>query len=183
MVDERRDDLQAGNPILITQACPRANTDVGGMRPDVVGNPKLDTGRPSGELVSQFFNTAAFASYCPGPDGPFNFGNAGRNIVIGPGVNVWDFGLYKEFRLKGEHKRLQFRSEFFNLFNHPIFGQPGGTAGTPQFGVIGGTALDPREIQFALKGVERSQNEKARLDKHSGTLSIYFFLHAWAGDG
>ena len=143
--------FQAGNPILITQACNRANTDVGGMRPDVVGNPKLDTGRPSGELVSQFFNTAAFASYCPGPDGPFNFGNAGRNIVIGPGVNVWDFGLYKEFRLKGEHKRLQFRSEFFNLFNHPIFGQPGGTAGTPQFGVIGGTALDPREIQFALK--------------------------------
>ncbi len=143
--------FQTGSPLTITQQCNRANTDSGNMRPDVVGNWKLPSGRSSGELVSRFFNTGAFYNYCPADQGPFNFGNAGRNIVIGPGMNNWDFGLYKEFRLPGEDTRLQFRSEFFNLFNHPIFGQPGSTAGTPQFGTITYLAVDPREIQFALR--------------------------------
>jgi hypothetical protein len=142
---------QSGSPILVDQACNRANSDSGDARPDVVGNPKLDSGRPSGQLVNEFFNTAAFVNYCPGPNGPFSWGNAGRNIVIGPGVADWDFGLYKEFRLGSEQRKLQFRSEFFNILNHPIFAQPGATAGTPQFGVISGTAFDSREIQFALK--------------------------------
>ncbi len=143
--------FQSGSPVAIGQSCSRANTDSGNMRPDVVGDWRLSASRPSGELVSRFFNTDAFYNYCPGDAGPFNFGNAGRNIVIGPGLNNWDFGLYKEFRLTGEDTRLQFRSEFFNLFNHPIFGQPGSTAGTPQFGTISYTAVDSREIQFALR--------------------------------
>jgi hypothetical protein len=142
---------QTGSPLFITQACNRSNTDVGDSRPDVVGNPKLPDGRSSGDQVNEFFNTSAFVNVCPGENGPFTFGNSGRNNVIGPGVANWDFGMFKEFRLKGESTRLQFRSEFFNLFNHPIFAQPGRTAGTPQFGRIAGTSFDPREIQFALK--------------------------------
>ena len=143
--------FQAGNPVFITQVCNRANTDSGAQRPDLAGNPKLSSGRPSGELVNEFFSTNAFVNVCPGPEGPFTFGNAGRNIVIGPGINLWDFGLYKNMGFRGENVRLQFRAEFFNLFNHPIFGQPGNTVGTPQFGKIGNTAIDSREIQFGLK--------------------------------
>jgi len=122
------------------------------MRPDLVGNPNdLPKGRPSGELISEFFNTTAFQVVCPSPEGPFSFGNAGRNVVIGPGINLWDFALYKDIPIRGEVKRLQFRAEFFNRFNHPIFAQPNGTAGTPQFGKISATAVDSREIQFAIK--------------------------------
>jgi hypothetical protein len=148
--------FQSGNPFLINQACNRANTDSGTQRPDLVGawnSWKLDAGRPSGQLVSEFFNTSAFANVCPdlaGP-GPFTYGNAGRNIVIGPGISDWDFALFKNIPLGGERRSLQFRGEFFNLFNHPIFGQPSATAGTPQFGEIAGTAFDSREIQLALK--------------------------------
>ncbi len=145
--------LQSGNPVFITQACNRANTDTGALRPDLVGPWRLDSSRPSAQLVNEFFNTSAFVNVCPdisGP-GPFTFGNAGRNIVIGPGIKDWDFGVFKNIGLGGEHRSLQFRTEIFNLFNHPIFAQPGGSAGTPQFGRISATSIDSREIQFALK--------------------------------
>jgi hypothetical protein len=58
--------------------------------------------------------------------------------------------MSKPFRLR-EHIRLDFRAEFFNLPNHPILGQPGGTVGTSTYGVISSTKLDSRQIQFALK--------------------------------
>ena len=61
-----------------------------------------------------------------------------------------DASLAKSFRIT-ERASLEFRSEFFNLANHPIFGQPGATVGTPTVGVISGTRLDPRQIQFGLK--------------------------------
>jgi hypothetical protein len=61
-----------------------------------------------------------------------------------------DFSAFKNFRFT-ETRRLEFRSEFFNLLNHPIFGQPNGTVGTPSFGGITNTRIDSREIQFALK--------------------------------
>jgi hypothetical protein len=144
--------FQSGNPVFINQTCNRANTTSGVMRPDVVGRWKLDPHRPSSELVREFFNTSAFVNVCPdltGP-GPFTYGNAGRNIVIGPGINDWDFSVFKNIPLR-ERWSLQFRTEIFNLFNHPIFGQPGGTAGTPQFGQISTTAIDSREVQFGLK--------------------------------
>ncbi len=146
--------FQSGSPVLVTQSCNRANTDSGTLRPDAIGNPNdLSGGRSSGQLVDKFFDTSAYKAYCPDPtgNGPFNFGNAGRNVVIGPGLNVWDFGLFKDIPIRGEAKRLQFRAEFFNLANHPIFGQPAATADLPGFGQISYTAIDSREIQFALK--------------------------------
>jgi hypothetical protein len=142
----------SGSPVGITQACNRANTNQGSMRPDLVGNPNdLPSGRSRGQKVAEWFDTSAFLNYCPGPNGPFNFGNAGWNIVTGPGTNNWDFSLYRSFPIKGESKRVEFRAEFFNLFNHPDFGQPGSTAGTPTFGEISSTNFDNREIQFGLK--------------------------------
>jgi hypothetical protein len=106
-------------------------------------------------MASDVRPTTTRRPYCLCPDlagpGPFTYGDAGRNIVIGPGINDWDFSIFKNIPLGSEHRSLQFRTEVFNLFNHPIFGQPGGTAGTPQFGQISTTAIDSREIQFGLK--------------------------------
>lgn len=93
-----------------------------------------------------WFDVNAFAA----PSG-FAFGNAGRNVLIGPGQNVFDWSLRKEFTLT-ERQRLEFRSEFFNAFNHPNFAQPdnfiddGSSAGQ-----ITSLAIPMRQIQFGLK--------------------------------
>src|SRR5262249_19347278 len=78
-------------------------------RPDRVGDP--NSGGP--ETRQAWFNKAAFATPAPG-----TFGNAGRNIIIGPGTNIADFSLNKITKIT-ERVSLQFRSEFFNIFNHP----------------------------------------------------------------
>jgi len=88
------------------------------------------------------------------------FGNAGRNSLIGPSLLNFDFSLFKNFSIS-EALKVQFRAEFFNVFNHPNFqspldnnyllnqdGTPVGGAGT-----IDSTTTDSREIQFALKVV------------------------------
>ena len=102
----------------------------------------------------------------PGPDGwvdstafalpPFgSFGNAGRNILTGPGFRNMDFSLLKTMKLT-EDWNLQFRAEFFNLFNHPNFDLPNPFVDSPlTFGRIfsarSGLPGDARSIQFALK--------------------------------
>jgi hypothetical protein len=144
---------QSGSPVSIYQTCNRANTDSGNARPDVVGDWHLSNDRSSSERVAEYFNTAAFVNVCPdlsGP-GPFAFSTTGRNFVIGPGLQNWDLGISKRFNLVGENTWLQFRAEFFNIANHPNFGQPGGTAGTGSFATISSTATDSRELQFGLK--------------------------------
>jgi hypothetical protein len=138
--------FQSGSRLTIDQGCDRLNSDVFDSHPDLLGNPNNGPKTPS-----EWFNTSVFHTYCPGPSGPFNYGTSGRNPVVGPGINTWDFAIYRTFPIKGESKRLEFRAEAFNLFNHPIFGQPGSTAGTSSFGEIGSTALDNREIQFGMK--------------------------------
>jgi hypothetical protein len=144
---------QSGSPVSIYQACNRANTDAGNARPDVIGDWRMSGGRSDAQKVAEFFNTDAFVNVCPdlsGP-GPFSFSNTGRNFVIGPGLQNWDIGISKRFNLAGDNTWLQFRAEFFNIANHPNFGQPGNVAGTGSFGTIATTASDSRELQFGLK--------------------------------
>jgi hypothetical protein len=144
---------QTGSPFSVTQTVNGANTDGGQFRPDLVGNANdLSHSRPRGQQVSEFFDVNAFRLNSP-PDpvnGPFRFGTEGRHVVIGPGIYDWDFAAYKDWKFT-EQRRLQFRTEFFNIFNRPIFAQPGATLGTPQFGIISATSVDSREIQMALK--------------------------------
>ena len=64
-------------------------------------------------------------------------------------MGQFDFSIFKNFRL-AESKTLQFRGEFFNLFNRVNFGLPYHDISSPTFGQVG-SALPPREIQFALK--------------------------------
>jgi hypothetical protein len=144
--------FQTGSPITVTQSFDGANVAAGQRRPDRVGEWRIDGNRSSGEQVAMYFNTAAFQeNRAADPvNGPFRFGNSGRHIVIGPGTANFDFAIYKDFPIK-EGVRAQFRTELFNIGNHPIFSNPGTTLGTGQFGKISSTAVDSREIQFALK--------------------------------
>jgi len=76
--------------------------------------------------------------------------------VIGPTFNNTDFSIVKNTRLS-DNFHLQFRAEFFDLFNHANFGQPGNIVGTPSFGRITNTRFptgetgSSRQIQFAIK--------------------------------
>jgi hypothetical protein len=112
-------------------------------RPDMTCNPKA--GHPT---LGAWFNTSCFAFALPG-----ELGNAPRAPVTGPDFVNTDFSLIKHFKLPyREGMQLDFRAEFFNLFNHAQFGTPNGdiNAGS-QFGVITSTVNNPRLIQFALK--------------------------------
>jgi hypothetical protein len=132
---------RTGSPFTVTQPGDAPNVGDGSARPDQVGDPNEVANRS----IDAFFNTAAFS-----PAAPFRWGTAGRNTVTGPGINNWDFSLFKTFALH-EAMRLQFRAEFFNLFNHPEFAFPGSSIGTAQFGRISGTSRDPRDVQLSLK--------------------------------
>ena len=139
--------FQTGRPftVLLLRDFDNSNTGqttiLGGSndRPNAVSNPNL-----SNPTSQTWFNTAAFV--IP-PSG--NFGNAGRNIVEGPGMQTVNFSIVKNTRI-AERVNLQFRTEFFNLLNHNNFDLPDNFVGSPTFGQVV-SAEDPRRIQFALK--------------------------------
>jgi hypothetical protein len=79
----------------------------------------------------------------------FSFGNSGRNVLRGPGRNNFDLSVGRTFKL-AESKSVEFRSEFFNAFNHAQFFNPDHNGFDTNFGQIT-QARDPRIIQFALK--------------------------------
>jgi hypothetical protein len=146
--------FQDGFPNTVT--CGPGNVQNGGgyCKPDAIAgvNPTLPD---SEQTVQRFFNTAAYVDrlgVAPGAAQPvFRYGTAGRNTVIGPGITSLDMSVNKFFRfLDGKHT-VEFRGEFFNLPNKALFGQPGTSLRTPNYGVISGTRIDSRQIQFALK--------------------------------
>src|SRR5580700_158096 len=102
------------------------------------------------QTITDWLNPAAFSMPAAG-----TFGNCGRNTIYGPNFRNVDFSVLKGFKL-GETS-LEFRAEFFNVFNHPAFAQPNTTFGTPGFGEIFNTlgrtlgAGTSRQIQLALK--------------------------------
>ncbi|QOY87286.1 TonB-dependent receptor [Paludibaculum fermentans] len=102
------------------------------------------TGGSRGDRIASWFQTKCF-----GIPQDNSFGNAGRNIMIGPGTVNLDFGAHKSFRIT-EKSQLQFRAEFFNLFNHPLLENPDTTVGDTNFGRILG-ARSPRTAQLALR--------------------------------
>ena len=112
-------------------------------RPDVVGNPNAGPRTPQ-----EWFNTSAFRRLNPVTQAG-QFGNEGRNIVTGPPLQQWDFSLFKNIPIR-ESKNLQFRAEFFNVFNHANFRLPDNDVSSPTFGQIS-EALPGRLVQLALK--------------------------------
>jgi len=118
-------------------------------RADLVGNPIPAGGRSRAAQVQAWFNTAAFQSAATGTPG-----NSPRNFLRAPGYFNLDYSLIKSFpipygRLK-ETQKIDFRAEFFNIFNHPNFNAPNTTFTSLQFGQLQ-SARDPRILQFALK--------------------------------
>jgi len=153
--------VQSGRPINIV-------TDAGGVnynyvqRPDILTgvNPILSNWTPA----TGYLNPNAFAYPAITATDPNGyFGNLGRDEIYGPGFWNYDFSASKNFQLR-EHRHLQFRAEFFNIFNHPNFALPsnvvspgGATAGiitqTPDVaqgnpGLGGG---GQRVMQFGLR--------------------------------
>ena len=135
--------LQSGSPINIVTSNSTVNGIGNTLRPDVNGPiTMLNT-------VERWFDTSAFTAVP-------RFGNLGRNVVIGPGFKNTDLAIIKNTKLN-ETVRMQFRVEFFDLFNHANFGTPGNIVGTPAFGQITSTRFQTgesgssRQIQFAVK--------------------------------
>ncbi|MGH9343514.1 MAG: carboxypeptidase regulatory-like domain-containing protein [Terriglobia bacterium] len=95
--------------------------------------------------ISNYFNKAAFSQPLPA-----HLGELGRNTLRGPGLHTFDMNIAKDFPL-GERVRLEIRMEAFNTFNTPQFGNPNATLTSPSFGVISGTTVDNRELQWGAK--------------------------------
>jgi hypothetical protein len=109
------------------------------------------TGPVRAENVADFTNTFFNVANVQLPTDPTRpFGNAGRNSVRGLGFQQLDLGVHKSFALPVENMRIQFRAEFFNLFNHTNFTAPNTDRNSAAFGTIRGTYA-PRQAQFALK--------------------------------
>jgi hypothetical protein len=136
---------QSGGPLNIATGVDNSLTGIGGDRVDIVGDPRLPDGRPKGEQILRWFNTDAFQQNAMG-----TFGTLGRNTGRGPGLATVDFSAFKSFALPFEGHRMEFRAEFFNLFNHANLGNPNTTRTSNQFGRIT-SANEPRIIQFALR--------------------------------
>ena len=94
------------------------------------------------QQICKWFTTESFRPAALG-----TFGNAGRNILMGPGTFNVDFSALKNFR---ERWRLQYRAEFFNFFNNTKLNNPDTAYTSASFGRIT-SARDPRILQMALK--------------------------------
>lgn len=113
-------------------------------RPNIVPGQSITLPR-SQRTDTRFFNTAAFSD-----PAPYTFGDAGRNIIPGPGNNIFDVAVHRRFPI-AERGAVEFRAESFNVFNHPNWGIPGPY---PDFGPFFGKILSvgaPRRIQFAVR--------------------------------
>jgi hypothetical protein len=150
--------LQSGMPgNLSIGGVDNASTAAGGYdRPNATGvSPYPDNPTPS-----RYWNLDAFVEAPPG-----QFGNVGRNTIIGPGIIGFDAEVHKQFRMPyNEGHTLQFRFEAFNALNHPSWAMPNlnilsgavraglpGTAAHANFGVVTGTAIPMRQLQLGLK--------------------------------
>ena len=140
--------LQSGNPFSpIIQVTDTRGSLEAFNRPFRVPGTPLILPNPT---PNQWLNPAAFVRQATG------FGDAGRNILTGPGFGDVDLSIAKDTKIK-ERVSVQFRSEAFNLFNHPNFGQPQNNLAVESFGQITATRTgrgdlgSSRQIQFALK--------------------------------
>ena len=160
---------------FLANANPFVNHVIGGWQADAIttfsgGNPfTVSAPNTSGAVFTNFranrlcngrseltnTNLRANGGYfldpsCFGRPTPGLFGTSGFDILSGPGINNWDVGLLKDIPIR-ESLRMQFRTEFFNAFNHAQFANPDAGVADTNFGKVTGTQVSAREIQFALK--------------------------------
>lgn len=137
---------QTGMPFTISVFGDTANagTTLGEnpVRANVTGQPVFTSGT---RTAAEWFNTAAFA-----PPPAYTFGNAGRNTVEAPGMQLLDVAMTREFALF-ESLHLQVRAELFNSLNHTNYGTPNRFVNEPQFGTITMAMHPGREAQFSAR--------------------------------
>jgi hypothetical protein len=131
-----------GTPVDAGLSTDNSNTGNSGSadRPNCVGDPNANAPHD----VLNWFNKSAFVAPTP-----LTFGNCGRSLILGPGIDNVDISLSRVTSIR-DRLRLQFRIETFNVFNHPNFDPPNASFGNPSFGQIA-SAGDARETQIALK--------------------------------
>jgi hypothetical protein len=144
--------FQKGFPLKITDGNPNLLSSLGlgtgGIRPDVVAGCDKSAG---GGTVAAWFNTACFTD-----PAPYTFGDESRvdSTLRQAGINNFDFALFKKTYFGPDNKfNLEFRTEFFNLFNRVQFATPNTNFANnnPSFGEVNATNGNPRLIQFALR--------------------------------
>jgi hypothetical protein len=141
--------LESGFPLdLLAQPTSLStNFGAGTPRPNVIaGCSKIPSGSSQSRL-NDWFNPSCFSQ-----PNTFGFGNEARTDpnIRQPGIANYDFTLFKNTHVT-ERFSLQYRAEFFNLFNRVQFGPPGNTFGTPQFGVVSSQINSQRLIQMGLR--------------------------------
>jgi len=138
---------QSGFAMTISSGRDNSFTGVGRDRADFLGGrADLGSGRPHSQMVASFFDTSRFTANAIG-----TFGNSGRNNLRGPRFFNTDLSAVKNTHVS-ERVSVQFRAEFFNVFNNVNFRGPSTNTASAQFGRIT-AANDPRILQFALKTV------------------------------
>jgi hypothetical protein len=138
--------LQTGAPLDIRTGVDNSYSGIGQDRVDVIGDYNLPGDRSRQEQLTRWFNTAAFKENAPG-----TFGTLGRNVLRGPGLATFDLSAFKNFPMPyAESHKLEFRAEFFNVFNRVNLNNPNTTFTSNLFGRIT-TAGDPRILQFGLR--------------------------------
>ena len=138
---------RAGSIFGLAPRNARATLGPGFTHADIATSGSVD------ERLDAFFNAAAFSDPPIIGDG-FGMGTLGRGVIRGPDQRNFDFSLSKKTTVGGlsEDAHIEFRAEFFNIFNTPQFADPANDFGvTANFGKITATAVTPRLIQFALK--------------------------------
>ncbi|MGH9327073.1 MAG: hypothetical protein ACRD2B_10395, partial [Terriglobia bacterium] len=143
--------VQDGYPYSVQGDVDSALTGTDNERAQQIASPNLPAGRSTAAELNEWFNISAFQN---APTG--TFGNSPRNFLRGPAYSDLDYALIRSFPIhRGpfkETQNIEFRAEFFNIFNTPNFGMPNASIGSPQLGEIL-SANSPRIMQFALKYV------------------------------
>lgn len=132
--------MQSGLPFTPTISTDPANTATPFRRPD-----RLGKGTVQEHTLTRDFDPAAFRV-----PAQYTYGNSGRNILYRRGFRTLDLAVLRNFKLR-ERVNLQFRAEFFNFTNTPVFSTPSSNIQSGSVGMILTTAADPRDIQFALR--------------------------------
>jgi hypothetical protein len=154
--------LTTGPPFSVYSGVQQSGVGLGGTdRPDLVAMPDFSTSRTVREDYFGLGKANCSLFLIPGNqpcDSGTNrggFGTLGRNTFRGPGFRDFDMALIKDtafgHRGNGELANLQFRAEFFNIFNEVNFGLPSNIVRGSGFGFISRTAGPSRQIQFSLK--------------------------------
>jgi hypothetical protein len=154
--------LTSGLPFSVYSGVQQTGAGSAGTdRPDPTGVPALSTSRAVRE--DYFGRGSGNTSYfsipvnVPGGTGPNSGvpGSLGRNTFRGPAIHNFDFAVVKDTVWEAGRSRkamnLQFRAEFFNLFNIVNFGLPSNILAGSGFGIISRTAANSRQVQFSLK--------------------------------